>query len=259
MELAPRAVAAGVGLTVCEAVGSTNAEALARSRGGEAGPRWITARVQTAGRGRRGRDWVSTPGNLHASLLLTDPAPIERAAQVSFVAALAVHDALARVAPALRARLALKWPNDVLCDAAKCAGILIESEGCSRLSLVIGIGVNIRHHPAYTEYPATDIAASGTDVTAEVVFAALSETMLDRLIQWDHGNGFAAIRADWLARAAGRGGNIRVRLADAELTGRFTDLDECGRLLLTGADGSITTVAAGDVFPIAPAPPADNR
>ena len=82
---------------------------------------WITAVSQSAGRGRRGRDWVSQPGNLYASLLLADPAPAERAAQLSFVAALAVHDALTRAAPELAARLTLKWPNDVLCDGRSCA------------------------------------------------------------------------------------------------------------------------------------------
>jgi BirA family biotin operon repressor/biotin-[acetyl-CoA-carboxylase] ligase len=259
MELAPRAAAAGVGLTVCDAVESTNAEGLALARGGEVGPRWITARAQTAGRGRRGRPWVSTPGNLYASLLVTDPAPRDQAAQVSFVAALAVHDALAQVASALRSRLTLKWPNDVLGDGAKLAGILIESEGGARFSVVVGIGVNLRHHPAATEFPATDVAAMGGEANAEQLFAALSASMLDRLIQWDKGAGFAATRADWLARAAGRGGDIRVRLAGKELTGRFTDLDESGRLLLTTADGTITTVAAGDVFPVGPVPAVGNR
>src|SRR5215470_5893582 len=110
MELAPEAAAAGVGLIACETVGSTNAEALARGRAGERGPLWITARTQTAGRGRRGRTWVSEPGNLFATLLLTDPAPPERAAQLSFVAALAVHDAILASAPSLALRVAFKWP-----------------------------------------------------------------------------------------------------------------------------------------------------
>src|SRR5262249_16691285 len=127
MELAPGAAAAGVGLIACETVGSTNSEALAYARAGERGPLWITARAQTAGRGRRGRSWVSEPGTLFATLLLTDPAQPERAAQLSFVAALALHDAITTVAPTLAPRLALKWPNDVLCDGAKLAGILIEA------------------------------------------------------------------------------------------------------------------------------------
>ena len=101
IQLGPGVAAAGVGLIACQTVGSTNAEALALARAGRRGPLWITASAQSAGRGRRGRDWVSEPGNLYATLLLTDPAPPERAAQLSFVAALAVHDAIAARAPAL--------------------------------------------------------------------------------------------------------------------------------------------------------------
>src|SRR5229473_5485322 len=128
MDLAPGAAAAGVGLIACDTVGSTNAEALAYARSGERGPLWITARRQTAGRGRRGRTWVSEPGNLYATLLLTDPGPAERAAELSFVAALAVRDAIVEMAPGLGSRLKVKWPNDLLIDRAKVAGILIEGE-----------------------------------------------------------------------------------------------------------------------------------
>src|SRR5262249_51996032 len=120
--------APGARLVSLDAVGSTNAEAFARARAGERGPLWITARRQTAGRGRRGRARVSEPGNLYASLLLTAPAPPQRAAELSLVAALALHDALAERAAMLGPRLALKWPNDVLCDGAKLAGILVEGE-----------------------------------------------------------------------------------------------------------------------------------
>ncbi len=250
MQLAARAIAAGVGLTICDAVASTNAEALACARGGERGPRWITALSQSAGRGRRGRTWVSPPGNLYASLLLSDPAAPQHAAQISFVAALAVHDALTACAPALASELALKWPNDVLCGGDKLAGILIEGEGGKPLSVAVGIGVNVRHHPADTELRATNLAAHSVAVTVEEVLSQLSGGMLDRLAQWDRGAGFAAIRDDWLARAAGLGREIRVRLQNAELVGQFTDLDAFGRLLLTRADGTVTAVAAGDVFPL---------
>lgn len=251
MRLAPAAVAAGVGLIACETVGSTNAEALARARAGERGPLWITARTQTAGRGRRGRTWISEPGNLHATLLLTDPAPPERAAQLSFVAALATHDAIVACVPALAARLWFKWPNDVLLDGAKLAGILIEAEGTRSLMVAVGIGVNCRHHPAATELAATDLAAAGAAVAVAELFAALSHAMADRLREW--AEGFAGIRAAWLARAGGLGGELTARLGTRELTGRFEALDEAGRLLLRLPDGSLETIAAGEVFPVAPA------
>ncbi len=248
MDLDPVAAAAGVGLIACDRIGSTSAEALALARAGERGPLWVTAQSQTAGRGRRGRVWVSEPGNLYATLLLTDPSAPERAAELSFVAALAVHDALAECASALGPALALKWPNDVLCGPAKIAGILVEGEGTGPLAVAVGIGVNCAHHPRGTDYLATDLAAAGALVRPDDLFRALSAAMLLRLRQWDRGDGFAATRADWLKRAAGRGGDIRVRLAEREMTGRFETLDERGRLIVRLPDGTAEAVTAGEVF-----------
>jgi BirA family biotin operon repressor/biotin-[acetyl-CoA-carboxylase] ligase len=231
-----------------EAVGSTNAEALALAHKGERGPLWISARTQSAGRGRRGGAWVSPAGNLYATLLLTDPSAPERAAELSFVAALALHDAVVEVAQRLGPILTVKWPNDLLLDGAKLAGILIEGESGPPFAAAIGIGVNCASHPRETSYPATDLATAGAAVTPEQLFVALSAAMLRRLAQWDRGAGFAGIRADWLARAAGVGEAIRVRLPERELAGRFQGLDPYGRLLLREPDGAIETIAAGDVF-----------
>jgi BirA family transcriptional regulator, biotin operon repressor / biotin---[acetyl-CoA-carboxylase] ligase len=194
-------------------------------------------------------------------LLLGDPAPPERAAELSFVAALAVHDAVGACATALRDKLALKWPNDVLCDGAKLAGILIEGDSeRGRLAVAIGIGVNCCHHPEQTAFPATDLAAAGADVAAAELFYALSAAMQRRLAQWDRGANFGAIRADWLGRAAGLGGDMLVRLPGRELSGCFEALDERGRLVLRLADGSTQTITAGDVFPLpAQAPSSPQR
>src|SRR5277367_2510178 len=114
MQLHSAAAAAGYRLLKSETVASTNAEALALARGGERGPLWSTARQQTAGRGRRGSAWISPPGNLYATLLLHDPAPAEHAPELSFVTALALHDAIGERAPKLQNELKLKWPNDLL-------------------------------------------------------------------------------------------------------------------------------------------------
>lgn len=258
MQLEPIAAKAGVRLIVHETIGSTNAEALALARYGDRGPVWVTATSQTAGRGRRGRTWVSEPGNLYASLLLTDPSPQQRAAELSFVAALAVHDAVGGRVPGVAARLALKWPNDLLIDRCKFAGILIEGEGQgSSHAVVIGIGVNCTQHPADTAYPATDLASAGIRATPDSVFAALSAAMQFRLAQWQRGDGFAAIRADWLDRAAGVGKDILVSLPDGERAGRFETVDEQGRLVLRLADGRNETIAAGEVMaPISTSIPA---
>ena len=252
MKLGPRATASGVRHVAHEVLGSTNAEALHLARQGEHGPLWITADRQTAGRGRRGRAWISLPSNLHASFLLTQPAAAEHWPQLSFVAALAIHDAVVAVADHLKPLLAIKWPNDVLLAGAKLAGILIEAESGTS-AVAVGIGVNCAFHPADTDFPTTDLAAAGAAVAPAVLFGALSVKMLGRLAQWNAGQGFSTIRADWLARAAGVGENVRVRLAEHELAGRFEALDEAGGLVLGLPDGSAMTIAAGDVF-LDPAP-----
>jgi BirA family biotin operon repressor/biotin-[acetyl-CoA-carboxylase] ligase len=188
---------------------------------------------------------VSEPGNLYASLILTDPAPPQRFPELSFVAALALHDAIGGRIPGLASRLVLKWPNDLLIDRNKFAGILVEGEGTT---VGIGIGVNCVHHPDGTEYPATDLATAGVRTSPEGLFAPLTAAMMARLAQWNRGAGFAGIRADWLARAAGLGKPIRVRSGDGEIAGQFDTIDETGRLVLRLADGTMQTVAAGDVF-----------
>ena len=245
MQIDPAASAAGARLVVFDTIDSTNAEGLRLARAGERGPLWVVARRQTAGRGRRGRTWVSEPGNLYTSLLLTDPAPPAHAAELSFVAGLALHDAIGGRVPGLAARLALKWPNDLLIDRNKFAGILIEGEGAT---VVTGIGVNCAHHPAGTDYPATDLATAGVRTTPESLFTALSSAIVVRLAQWERGAGFPAIRSDWLARAAGLGKPICLALAEGQLAGQFETIDQSGRLVLRLADGTMHAVAAGDVI-----------
>jgi len=248
MQLDPTAHAAGVRLVAFESIGSTNAEALARARAGERGPLWITAGSQSEGRGRRGSPWHSPPGNLYATLLLSEPSRLEVAPQLSFVTALAVRDALLQCAPKLVPVLKFKWPNDVLLAGSKLAGLLIEGENGPRFVVAIGVGVNCASHPEQMPYPATSLAAAGAPVAPPMLFAALTATMQQRLAQWQAGGGFAAIRADWLARAAGLGEDIRVRLPERELAGRFHGLDAAGRLLLQRPDTPIEVVTAGEVF-----------
>ena len=238
---------AGVRHITYETLGSTNAEALKLARARERGPLWISALRQDAGRGRRGSTWVSPPGNLYASLLLSEPSPKPLAPQLSFVAALALHDALCDCAPRLGPLFKLKWPNDVLLGPDKLAGILIEGESEPAFAVVVGFGVNCASHPPGTAFPATDLLKAGAVVAPEALLAALATAMLRRLAQWGHGAGFAAIRADWLVRAAGLGEDIRVRLPERELTGRFRGLDEAGRLQVE-QPGGLATVTAGEVF-----------
>jgi BirA family biotin operon repressor/biotin-[acetyl-CoA-carboxylase] ligase len=243
---------AGVRHLAYDTLGSTNAEALALARAGERPPFWVSAQSQSAGRGRRGRAWASEPGNLYASLLLFDPAPAERVAQLSFVAGLAVYDTIASETPALASQLSLKWPNDVLLGGGKVAGILIEGEVVrgQPVTAVVGIGVNCASHPRAAAFPAADLAAHGSKATPQSLLPRLAAAMVARLVQWDRGDGFAAARRDWLAAAHKVGETIRVSNGGGERTGRFAGLDEAGRLLLDLADGTREEIAAGDVFPL---------
>lgn len=221
-----------------------------RALDGDPGGLWITAQRQMQGRGRRGRPWASEAGNLYASLLLVDPAPVERIGTLPLVAALAVYNALRPLFAAVPQALAIKWPNDVLIDGAKVNGILLESTALptGQLAVVIGCGINCTHHPGNPLYPATDLKACGFDIPPERMFPALAASCARELERWDRGRGFGLIREDWLRAARGLGQPIRINMADRVLEGRFADLDSRGYLLLEDASGSITPVSAGDLF-----------
>ena len=209
----------------------------------------VWAREQTAGRGRRGRAWTSPAGNLYTSTILRPGKPASEAAQLSLVAAVALAEAVVAVLPAA-AEIACKWPNDILVDGCKVAGILLESQGngAGASWIVIGCGVNVASHPDDTAYPATNLeTVCGKAVALDTVL----EHYLDRLFVWRDRwleAGVAPVRRAWVDRAAGIGGPITVRLPDRELTGRFHDMDADGALLLELPDGNRQRITAGDVF-----------
>ena len=248
MRLARAAEAGGYRVEVFEAIGSTNDEAMRRAREGDAGRLWIVGREQTGGRGRLGRAWTSPRGNLYASLLLVDPSPQQLAPQLGFVAGLSLIGAL-RPLIGNDPLLAIKWPNDLLFDGAKLAGILLEGARLSdgRFACVIGFGVNCASHPDGMAYPATDLISLGASCTAEDAFEALSSSVVLWLQKWAHGDDFGAIRQAWLANAAGVGGPIRVSLGSRTMDGVFQSIDEHGRLMLATRDG-MQIIEAGDVF-----------
>lgn len=233
-----------------DALGSTNAEALAQARAGDPGRLWVVAERQTEGRGRRGRVWTSEPGNLYASALLVDPCPIERLAELPFVAAVAVRAAVAAHAGHRAGDVAIKWPNDLMIAGRKVSGMLLESAQVASgvMAVAIGIGINCRQHPFGTETPATSLLGEGIGVLPEILMRDLAGALAVRLDRWAAGAGFAEIRAEWLAHAVGIGGPVRVRLIDSEDHGRFEAIDEAGRLVLVRDDGERRLVSAGDVF-----------
>lgn len=241
----------GHGLALFDVLDSTNEEGRRRAEAGEAGPLWIMARRQTRGRGRRGRLWISEPGNLMCSLLLRPEGTAAEAARLSFGAALAVRELLAACAPP--ADIKLKWPNDVLLEGAKVAGILLESAAvrAGRLDwLVIGFGVNLAHAP---EGLGREVTALGRHLPPGLVPPSPDEALrflAPAFARWYERArlGFAPVRAEWLRHARGVGEAVRVELGGRALTGRFEGIDEEGALLLAGPDGARRVIAAGEVY-----------
>lgn len=242
----------GYGRRVLVQVDSTNAEA-ARIAGDLAGPEWILALRQTAARGRRGRAWANPEGNFAATLVMRPSETPDRVALRSFVAALALHDALAAVTGRAEA-LTLKWPNDVLLNGGKLAGILLESAGAGgRLShFAIGIGVNLANAPETDEVepgavrPVCLRGETGVAV-APAAFLDLLAPAYARLEAQFVAFGFAPIREAWLARAARLGEVITARTGRETHEGTFQTVDEAGNLVLRTAQGRIA-ISAADVF-----------
>jgi BirA family biotin operon repressor/biotin-[acetyl-CoA-carboxylase] ligase len=239
----------GYGLVEFDEIDSTNEEARRRAAKGELQPVWLRADRQTAGRGRRGRAWESPIGNLAATLLIAPAKPAAQCAQLSFVTAIAAADTAAGFAPT--ADIKVKWPNDVLANGRKLAGILLESAsgGDGALTfLAIGIGMNLAHFPPDTEFPATSLAAIGASVpSASAALAQLAAHFAKWYDVWMT-NGFTPIQDAWLARAAGLGTRIRARLSHEETSGVFEGIDNTGALILRESQGRTRTIAAGEVF-----------
>lgn len=230
-------------------IDSTNAEALRRLPGLDA-PLWILAHQQMAGRGRRGRGWASPPGNFCASLALPDAGPPAQAAQFGFVAALALHEVLAGLIGPL-ARVAIKWPNDVLVNGAKISGILLESAsgGPGPVPLVVGIGVNLAAAPPASALGSTALpaVALGQVLGGAPAPEAFLDDLASAFAHWQArlmAEGFAPLRAAWLARAARLGQIITARTPRLTRSGRFEGIDATGALILV-------TEAGREVIPAA--------
>ena len=244
-----RHLAPGYELIAFERLGSTNEEAKRRAAEGAAEGTLVWAREQTAGKGRRGRSWISPRGNLHLSLLLRPECPAAAASQLGQVAAVAAGDALEALLPPATSIL-LKWPNDILVDGKKAGGILVETSAAraERVDwLVLGLGINVEHAPVGTEFPATSLyAASREPIQVEVVLAGFCSAFDRWAARWAE-EGFGPVRRAWLDRAWRLGERIQVRIDAAPIEGIFRDLDRDGALLLELPGGETRRVAAADV------------
>lgn len=231
-------------LTV-DLTGSTNTDMATLAAAGEVEGSWLRAERQEAGRGRHGRDWVSPAGNLHASTVVrlreTDAQP----ATLALVAAVALEQTLAtRLGDG---RASIKWPNDLMVDGAKIAGILLEREG---QAVVVGFGVNLAHHPRDLGRPTTSVAAlTGTAAEAAAFLVDLADSFAYWLGRWRGGGRLNPVRTRWLERAHPLGSALGVTLGNGRtLDGLFDGVDEMGALRLRLADGSVRVIHAGDVF-----------
>ncbi len=228
--------------------GSTNAEAREQAEAGNRGPFWIAARRQTSGRGRRGRAWTGLEGNLFTTGLYTLPGDPAQAAELSFLAALAVAE-VCDLALEDRARTRVKWPNDVLVDGRKVCGILLESGQApgGGLWVAVGIGLNLTAHPDDAERPAISIAHAGGSLQREAALDHLIERFEAWRMRWQQ-QGFGPVRDAWLARAHGLGAPCIARLSNETLSGVFADLGPDGALRLDLDGGGRRYISAGDVF-----------
>lgn len=261
--LGPNALAAGYRLFSYDTIGSTSTEAMALARAGDRGRVWLASLEQTAGHGRRGRQWQTPPGNLAASVFVRTTASISRAATLGFVGGLALHDALSELAPDLavrmaldhgespaKGRLALKWPNDLVADdGKKVAGILLQAVDLGRgeVGVIAGIGVNVVAAPEGVPVPVTSLLGLGNRITAEELFAEIAEAWVAHERRWDNGKGLDAIRRLWLERASGLGEEVAVRTDAGVTRGIFETIDEEGCLVVRASDGSARRVTAGEV------------
>ena len=238
-------------LVALEEIDSTSSEAKRLAEAGAEDGTLVWARCQTGGYGRQGRAWSSASGNLFLSLIVRPDCPLSAAAQFSFVAAVALGDAFGSVAPPM-IEVTYKWPNDVLLNGRKAAGILLESKGDAQQNLdwlVIGIGANVSSYPPEARLPATSLHFEGcpTSVSAVDLLEAFARHMLSWINIWLD-DGFGPVRHAWLRHAQGLKEEIEVRLPHETLHGTFADLDPEGTLLLNLADGSERHIAAGDVY-----------
>jgi len=228
--------------TVAE-TGSTNADLMLLARSGAGEGLWLRAERQTAGRGRQGRVWSAPPGNLSASTLVRLRGSDAPAATLALVAAVALHEAVRVFLPDVAVQL--KWPNDLLVDGAKLSGILLER---SDDAVIVGMGVNLAHHPDLSDRATTCLADHGAKVQPDAFLEVLADGMARWLARW-RGEGVAAIRSAWLAAAHPLGTALDVRLPDGSAyVGLFDGLDGDGALILRLAAGGRHVIHAADIF-----------
>jgi BirA family transcriptional regulator, biotin operon repressor / biotin---[acetyl-CoA-carboxylase] ligase len=235
-----------------ESIDSTNAEAMRLAKAGVTGNVLIVADRQTNGRGQRGRKWVSLPGNLHMSIMLETDKNLRQLSQLTFLTANVLAETIASFTNNLDVEVELKWPNDVLINGKKVAGILLESiKFGGNQYVVIGIGVNVSNKPMIENRVVSSLKES-------INFDQRVEDLMNRLIkkfdqcyfEWERDESFYNIRSKWLSRAHNLSKIVTVDNGEGRISGLFKGIDEEGSIILELAGGQISKLNYGEVVPI---------
>ncbi|MEJ0024336.1 MAG: biotin--[acetyl-CoA-carboxylase] ligase [Alphaproteobacteria bacterium] len=242
-------IAADAPLQIFDDIDSTNAEARRRAERGDAGPIYLLARAQSAGRGRRGRVWQSLDGNLFLTYLGATRRPPADIALLGFAAGLALAEFCEDLlGPNI---VALKWPNDLMLQGRKAAGLLLESGvlGDGRNWFAIGLGLNLATAPK-TDQPTIALADFLPAAPAPEIAA---RDLAPRLSAWAsilENEGFSSLHRAWMDRAYGLGAPAKANLGAQTLNGVMRGLSPKGELILELGNGEMRTIAAGDIhFP----------
>lgn len=233
-------------------IDSTSLEAQRRAQDGVVSPCWLTASVQTAGRGRQGKPWVSKSGNLYTTALLPIEALTRDVSTLSLTVGLAVRDAVVEVTQG-RVIPGLKWPNDVRVDGAKLCGILLETGRSDKTGywLSIGIGLNINFSPDIPEYKTVCLKGLLPDLLLEPEeMLSVVDRFLRHRIAQHQDRGLVSIVEDWGKATDQWGQTYSAHIGKNVITGSFAGLNQMGELMLRTKDGQLANVSAGDVIPL---------
>lgn len=234
-----------------DSLDSTNEEAKRLAKGGGCHGAVIWAKQQTAGKGRLSRSWISPEGNLFVSILLQPQKSMSQCAELSFVAVVAMLEAI-RPLLTPEDKLQCKWPNDILLNGKKLGGILLESFRAGDAGshwAVVGVGVNVDSFPPRTDFPATCLKSAGVElVSAKIILSRFIHHFIECYNEWNE-HGFAAARKSWLHQAWGLGERLCARLPDGNIEGKAEGIDAHGSLILITDGGQKQHITAADIFP----------
>jgi BirA family biotin operon repressor/biotin-[acetyl-CoA-carboxylase] ligase len=238
-------------LLTFETVDSTNTEALRLVKKGVRGNFVVLARQQTGGRGRSSKEWISADGNLYATILLESKLAISVCPQLSFLIANAIYDSIEFFASRQHKslKIELKWPNDILINGKKIAGILLESINIQgKNNIVIGIGVNIAQTPAILQDQASSLYDEGIKFSNSEEFLNVLVNNFDLLYkEWCASQNFTKIRENWMKHAYSLGQVVSIDNGVQRVSGIFKDIAMDGAIRLQLTSGEIQAFVSGSL------------